>query len=57
MAGSLLHNGYRQIIAARERQAERHLTDTLLDRNNSIFLRLDAPREQIRRKERQHAFF
>ncbi|MCM2401934.1 hypothetical protein NBH20_12265 [Rhizobium sp. S153] len=57
MAGSLLQNGYRQIIANRECQAQRHLTGALLDRNNSIFLRLDAPREQIRRKERQHAFF
>ncbi|NGO62827.1 hypothetical protein G6N76_04010 [Rhizobium daejeonense] len=57
MAGSLLQNGYRQIIANRECQAQRHLTGALRDRNNSIFLRLDAPREQIRRKERQHAFF
>nr|WP_186363355.1 hypothetical protein [Rhizobium sp. ACO-34A] len=56
MANALLQNGYRQIIAARERQAVRYEANALSTRNDSIFLRLDAPREQIRRKERQHAF-
>lgn len=57
MAGSFFRNAYRHLIAARERQAERYVTGALLGMDDKTLQQMGVSREELRRKERQHAFF
>ncbi|WP_414901676.1 hypothetical protein [Rhizobium cremeum] len=57
MAGSFFRNAYRHLIAARERQAERYVTGALLGMDDKALQQMGVSREELRRKERQHAFF